>query len=180
MSDHSIVREWLKYLDLEQYYESFVDNGYDDLEMCKQIGEPDLDAIGVQTPKHRQLIRQAVRTLLEKGGTSVYISLEECGRLGRDGPGGERVTHPPSAQVAVVAEWYRCRTVTCLVTSSSPVPLKIRRVGQRCTLNLSRAETSSCWCGVVVRRGGCQLRCHPRHLTMVQNDVVRRQKPSYS
>ncbi|GFW64551.1 uncharacterized protein TNCV_3513731 [Trichonephila clavipes] len=33
------------------------------------------------------------------------------------------------------------------------VPLKTRRVGQRCTLNLSRAETSSRWCGVVVRRG---------------------------
>ncbi|GFW47163.1 DDE_3 domain-containing protein [Trichonephila clavipes] len=28
------------------------------------------------------------------------------------------------------------------VMSSSPVPLKNRRVGQRCTLNLSRAETS--------------------------------------
>ncbi|GFS99491.1 hypothetical protein TNCV_4534591 [Trichonephila clavipes] len=28
-----------------------------------------------------------------------------------------------------------------------------RRVGQRCTLNLSRAETSSRWCGGVVRRG---------------------------
>ncbi|GFV81822.1 integrase catalytic domain-containing protein [Trichonephila clavipes] len=56
--------------------------------------------------------------------------------------------------VAAVAEWYRYRTVACLVTSSSPVPLKIRRVGQRCTLNLSRAETSSRWCGVVVRRGG--------------------------
>ncbi|GFW41734.1 transposable element Tcb2 transposase [Trichonephila clavipes] len=40
------------------------------------------------------------------------------------------------------------------VVSSSPVPLKTRRVGQRCTLNLSRAETSSRWCGVVVRRGG--------------------------
>ncbi|GFU19583.1 uncharacterized protein TNCV_21561 [Trichonephila clavipes] len=38
--------------------------------------------------------------------------------------------------------------------SSSPVTLKTRRVGQRCTLNLSRAETSSHWCGVVVRRGG--------------------------
>ncbi|GFX06926.1 hypothetical protein TNCV_1202411 [Trichonephila clavipes] len=34
--------------------------------------------------------------------------------------------------------------------------------------------------GVVVRREGCQLRCHPRHLTMVQNYVVRRQKPSCS
>ncbi|GFW83700.1 hypothetical protein TNCV_668131 [Trichonephila clavipes] len=31
---------------------------------------------------------------------------------------------------------------------------KIRRVGQRCTLNLSRTEMSSRWCAVVVRRGG--------------------------
>ncbi|GFX57042.1 uncharacterized protein TNCV_3702071 [Trichonephila clavipes] len=56
--------------------------------------------------------------------------------------------------VAAVAEWYGYRIVACLVTSSNPVPLKTRRVGQRCTLNLSRAETSSRWCGVVVRRGG--------------------------
>ncbi|GFX66061.1 uncharacterized protein TNCV_4102011 [Trichonephila clavipes] len=55
-----------------------------------------------------------------------------------------------------------------LVTSSSSVPLKTHRVGQRCTLNLSRAETSSRWCGVVDRRGGCKLRFRPRHLTMVQ------------
>ncbi|GFT29779.1 uncharacterized protein TNCV_4891771 [Trichonephila clavipes] len=38
------------------------------------------------------------------------------------------------------------------VMSSSPVPLKTRRVGQRCMLNLSKAETSSRWCDVVVRR----------------------------
>ncbi|GFW23401.1 uncharacterized protein TNCV_3804991 [Trichonephila clavipes] len=50
--------------------------------------------------------------------------------------------------------YTRYRTVACFVTGSSPVPLKTRRVGQRCTLNLSRAETSSRWCGVVVRRGG--------------------------
>ncbi|GFU59957.1 uncharacterized protein TNCV_667481 [Trichonephila clavipes] len=56
--------------------------------------------------------------------------------------------------MATVAEWYRYRIVACLVTSSSPVPLKTRRVGQRCMLNLLRAETSSHWCGVVVRRGG--------------------------
>ncbi|GFW09992.1 hypothetical protein TNCV_4207571 [Trichonephila clavipes] len=31
------------------------------------------------------------------------------------------------------------------VSSSSPVPQKTRRVGQRCTLNLSRAEMSSRW-----------------------------------
>ncbi|GFV93521.1 uncharacterized protein TNCV_1988351 [Trichonephila clavipes] len=66
------------------------------------------------------------------------------------------------------------------VMSSSPVPLKNRRVGQRCTLNLSRAETSSHWYGVVVRRRWCQLWSRPRHLTMVQNYVVHRQKPSCS
>ncbi|GFT08766.1 guanine nucleotide-releasing factor 2 [Trichonephila clavipes] len=47
------------------------------------------------------------------------------------------------ARVAAVAEWYRYQIVACLVTSSSPVPLKTCRVGQLCTLNLSRAETSS-------------------------------------
>ncbi|GFT66447.1 uncharacterized protein TNCV_3208801 [Trichonephila clavipes] len=55
---------------------------------------------------------------------------------------------------ATVAEWYRYRIEAGLVTSSSPVPLKTRRVVQRCTLDLSRAETSSAWCDVVVRRGG--------------------------
>ncbi|GFW94746.1 histone-lysine N-methyltransferase SETMAR [Trichonephila clavipes] len=49
--------------------------------------------------------------------------------------------------LAAVAEWYRYRIVAGFVTSSSPIPLKTRRVGQRCTLNLSRAETSSRWCG---------------------------------
>ncbi|GFX05826.1 hypothetical protein TNCV_1662651 [Trichonephila clavipes] len=54
------------------------------------------------------------------------------------------------------------------VMSSSPVPLKTRHVGQRCTLNLSRAEPSSRRGGVVARSWECQLRCRPRHLTMVK------------
>ncbi|GFY00714.1 uncharacterized protein TNCV_2141061 [Trichonephila clavipes] len=83
----------------------------------------------------------------------------------------------PQLVVAAVAKWSRYWIVAGLVTSSSPLPLKTRRVGERCTLNLSRAQTSSCWCGVVVRRGG-QFRYRPRHLTMVQNYVVRCQKPS--
>ncbi|GFW92320.1 uncharacterized protein TNCV_3542061 [Trichonephila clavipes] len=57
-------------------------------------------------------------------------------------------------KVAAVAEWYGHRIMAGFVTSSSPVPLKTRRVGQRCTLNLSRAEMSSRWCGVVVRSSG--------------------------
>ncbi|GFU68590.1 uncharacterized protein TNCV_3624111 [Trichonephila clavipes] len=53
------------------------------------------------------------------------------------------------------------------VMSSSPVPLKTRRVGQRCTLNLSRAETSSHWCGVVVRMRG---RCPPAQVSSTSLD----------
>lgn len=75
----SIVYEWLKTLQLCQYVESFVDNGYDDLEVCKQIGDPDLDAIGVYTPHHRQRIHDAVRRLKEEDketATGLYFTLE--------------------------------------------------------------------------------------------------------
>ncbi|GFY32469.1 uncharacterized protein TNCV_3559771 [Trichonephila clavipes] len=82
--------------------------------------------------------------------------------------------------MTAVAEWSRYRIVAGLVTSSSPVPLKAQQVGYRCTLNLSRAQTPPSPIGVAIRRGVCQLRCRPRHLTMVQNYVVRREKPSCS
>ncbi|GFS94086.1 uncharacterized protein TNCV_3785711 [Trichonephila clavipes] len=59
--------------------------------------------------------------------------------------------------------------------SSSPVPLKTRRVGQRFTLNLSKAQMSTCWCRVVEER--CLLMCRPRHLTKVQNYEVCCQNP---
>ncbi|GFW16174.1 hypothetical protein TNCV_4263391 [Trichonephila clavipes] len=34
------------------------------------------------------------------------------------------------------------------------------------------AQTSSRWCGVKVRRSGCQLRWHPHPLTTVQNNEI--------
>ncbi|KAG7508132.1 SAM and SH3 domain-containing 1 isoform X2 [Solea senegalensis] len=74
-----IVYEWLKTLQLAQYVESFVDNGYDDLEVCKQIGDPDLDAIGVYIPHHRQRIHDAVRRLKEEAketASALYFTLE--------------------------------------------------------------------------------------------------------
>ncbi|GFV31685.1 hypothetical protein TNCV_3076341 [Trichonephila clavipes] len=68
----------------------------------------------------------------------------------------------------------------CLITSSSPVPLKNCRGGMRCTLNLSRAETSSRWCGVVVEEEVptqvSSTSLDHCHLTI----VVRHLKPSSS
>ncbi|KAI5094451.1 SAM and SH3 domain-containing protein 1 isoform X5, partial [Silurus meridionalis] len=77
----SIVYEWLKTLQLCQYVEAFVDNGYDDLEVCKQIGDPDLDAIGVFIPHHRQRIHDAVTRLKDeekkkKTTSGLYFTLE--------------------------------------------------------------------------------------------------------
>ncbi|XP_034621345.1 SAM and SH3 domain-containing protein 1-like isoform X3 [Trachemys scripta elegans] len=74
----NIVYEWLKTLQLSQYAESFVDNGYDDLEVCKQIGDPDLDAIGVLVPHHRRRILEAVMRLKEEDETAagLYFTLE--------------------------------------------------------------------------------------------------------
>lgn len=81
MMDHgaTIVYEWLKTLQLCQYVESFVDNGYDDLEVCKQIGDPDLDAIGVLTPHHREKVLRAVERLRDedkKVKPGLYFTLE--------------------------------------------------------------------------------------------------------
>ncbi|GFT46563.1 uncharacterized protein TNCV_3184211 [Trichonephila clavipes] len=90
----------------------------------------------------------------------------------------------PQGPVHLVKKTQERKSSTCYwlipkgVTSSSPVPLKTRRVEERCTLHLSRAQTSSCWSGIIVKRG--QVKYHPRHLTMVQNYEVCLQKPSCS
>ncbi|GFX01611.1 uncharacterized protein TNCV_3971111 [Trichonephila clavipes] len=87
----------------------------------------------------------------------------------------------PQSSVRIIKKTQERKSSTCYllitkgVTSSSPVPLKTRCLGERCTLNLSRAQTSSRWSGVVVKRG--QLKCRPRYLTMVQNYEFRLQKP---
>ncbi|GAB6032844.1 SAM and SH3 domain containing 1 [Chamberlinius hualienensis] len=78
-SAENIVKNWLQALKLSSDYgEKFIDNGYDDLEICKQIGEPDLDAIGVVNCLDRESIIRAVQELKERGGTAVYYMIEEA------------------------------------------------------------------------------------------------------
>ncbi|GFR61978.1 sterile alpha motif domain-containing protein 5 [Elysia marginata] len=75
---NSIVEDWLRSVGLVQYTQAFLDNGYDDLEVCKQIGEDDLAAIGVAGGEHRDQLLGAVKVLREEGGAAVYFTLEEC------------------------------------------------------------------------------------------------------
>lgn len=75
----NLVLEWLSKLHLAQYVESFLDNGYDDLEVCKQIGQPDLDAIGVHVEYHRHRLLAAVQKLKDgdkRKTCGYYFTLE--------------------------------------------------------------------------------------------------------
>ena len=71
----STVEDWLRSLGLIQYTQAFLDNGYDELDICKEIGEEDLDAIGVRNIKDRVDILGAVNRL-KQSGTAVYVAEE--------------------------------------------------------------------------------------------------------
>ena len=34
----SVLEFWLSSINMYSYYQSFIDNGYDDLEICKKVG----------------------------------------------------------------------------------------------------------------------------------------------
>ncbi|XP_062526002.1 uncharacterized protein LOC101747205 isoform X4 [Bombyx mori] len=101
----NIVTEWLRSLHLGQYAESFIDNGYDDLEICKQVGEPDLDAIGVLNPAHRQRLLHSVRSLREEGAAAVYFTLEEA-TAARDSCRCEEESRKEQATVSIEPAKY--------------------------------------------------------------------------
>jgi len=75
-ADHPVIC-WLRFLQMERYAQDFLDNGYDDLETAKKIGEEDLDAIGVASPHHRAFLLDAVKVLREQGAVWVYLLQEE-------------------------------------------------------------------------------------------------------
>ena len=72
MSDN-VVQKWLRFLDVEEYSESFIDNGYDDLETVKLIEMEDLEAIGVMRRDHQDYLLASVKVLRESGAAWVYL-----------------------------------------------------------------------------------------------------------
>lgn len=66
------VEDWLRGLGLLQYAQSFYDNGYEDVETCKEINAEDLDVIGVKGERDRNDIIVAVERLKQ----NVYFVLE--------------------------------------------------------------------------------------------------------
>ena len=64
---YSALAAWLDGLEMSAYLDRFVDNGYDDLDICKEIGDLDLDAIGVTSAQCRHRILDAVERLRRVG-----------------------------------------------------------------------------------------------------------------
>ena len=54
---------------------SSIDNGYDDLETVKLIGEEDLKAIGIENQKDEEMILLSVKILREQGAAWAYLLL---------------------------------------------------------------------------------------------------------
>merc|ERR1712048_492575 len=55
-----------KILKMEEYYDMFVADGYDDLESIKELGMDDLDAIGVKKTGHKKKILREIQKLVEQ------------------------------------------------------------------------------------------------------------------
>lgn len=88
------MEDWLRSLGLIHYTQPFLDNGYDELEICKEIGKEDLDAIGVRNFKDRTDILNAVDRL-KQSGTAVYFVLEGGDSSEPPQAQPERDTYPP-------------------------------------------------------------------------------------
>lgn len=102
LMEDNIVEEWLRSLNLPQYTQAFIDNGYDDLEICKQIGVEDLDAIGVVDEGERALLLQAVDVLRSQGGACVYFTLDEEPVEDSYAQGKRVLSWTPAHQLAVL------------------------------------------------------------------------------
>ena len=80
----SVIRMWLRFLDVEEYTDSFIDNGYDDLETIKLIEREDLEAIGVIKQDHQDYLLASVKVLKERGGAWVYLLYCETTDVGHE------------------------------------------------------------------------------------------------
>lgn len=67
------VYEWLEKAGMSEYAESFVDNGYDTPDLCAELQNDDLTAIGVKDKKHRSIIFSKARELLKLMSASEVI-----------------------------------------------------------------------------------------------------------
>lgn len=60
------VEEWLERIGMSEYAESFVDNGYETVDLVSKMKADDMDAVGVKSKKDRGILFTQARLLLEE------------------------------------------------------------------------------------------------------------------
>ena len=69
------VKDWLFGLGLGQYFEWFIDNGYDSFRICAVIKKIDIETLGITDPYHIELLVKGVERLNNPKAKSVYYRL---------------------------------------------------------------------------------------------------------
>ena len=57
------VDDWLKYINMEKYWEIFQANGIDTLNKVTQLNEEDLCEIGIKLVGHRNKMKKSIKAL---------------------------------------------------------------------------------------------------------------------
>ena len=71
------IEQWLSSLGFKQYTQLFIDNGYNDFELCKQLRENDLDLMGITIPIVKAEILSSVNSLKHaENAAHVYFSMD--------------------------------------------------------------------------------------------------------
>ena len=73
------VEQWLSSLGLRDYTQVFIDNGYDDFELCKNLKESDLDLMGITVPIVKAEILSSTNALTKlktPDASHVYFTVE--------------------------------------------------------------------------------------------------------
>ena len=57
------VDDWLKYINMEKYWETFQANGIDSLNKVAQLNGDDLSEIGIKLVGHRNKMKKSIRAM---------------------------------------------------------------------------------------------------------------------
>ena len=72
---YSNVKEWLLGMGLGQYYDVFIENGYDSFRICSEIQKIDIHTIGIHDEYHKNILIKGVRRMNNPQTESVYHRL---------------------------------------------------------------------------------------------------------
>ena len=69
------VKDWLMGMGLGQYYDLFIENGYDSFKICSEIQKIDIETVGIHDDFHKNILIKGVKRMNNPKAESVYHRL---------------------------------------------------------------------------------------------------------